>query len=596
MLLLSAVVLFTMTAGCGGGSSTVNPATSLVTITVGGNGKSACISIEKNTFFARSGFFVKKFFALAGSAFATIPAGVTEIDFTITAPEAGFQTQSRKVPVVPGQANITEQFVVSNGNNRHFLIEAKDASGNVTYTGENNANLDGVPVTIGITMSATLVVTTKSLPAATVGSAYSQTLAAGGGTAPYTWSISVGALPAGLILNMATGVITGTPTTEGTVNFTVMVTDSASPAGTATGALSIMTAPATLVVTTTSLPTATVGTAYSQALAAGGGTAPYTWSISVGALPAGLSLNAATGIINGTPTTAGTSAFTAQVKDASGATATGNLSITISTLLSVTTASLPGGYVASPYNQTLAAANGLTPYSWSITSGSLPPGLTLNASTGAITGTPTTAGTSAFTVQVKDANGATATENLSITISTLLSVTTASLPGDDVNTPYNQTLAAANGLTPYSWSITSGSLPPGLNLSASTGAITGTPTTAGTSAFTVQVKDASGATATKNLSITISALPIVTTASPLPGVDVNTPYNQTLAATNGLTPYSWSITSGSLPPGLNLSASTGAITGTPTTVGASTFTVQVKDANGATATKNLSITIDNGGC
>jgi hypothetical protein len=338
ILLLSVVSLLVMTAGCSGGSSTVNSDSSLVTITVGGNGKSAGISIGKNTFFARSGFLAKKFIASAGSVFAAIPAGVNEIDFTITGPEADFQKQSRRVPVVSGQGDITEQFVVSNGNNRHFLVEAKDSSGNVTYTGENSANLDGVPVTINITMSSFLAVTTNSLSAATVGKTYSQVLAARGGTAPYTWSISDGALPAGL------------------------------------------------------------------------------------------SMIAGTGVISGNPATAGTSTFTVQVQDANGATATGNLSITISAPLIVTTALLPGGVVGSLYNQILTATGGLTPYNWSITSGSLPSGLTLNALTGGITGTPATAGTSTFTVQVQDANGVTATNALSIVIATPLSVTTASLP------------------------------------------------------------------------------------------------------------------------------------------------------------------------
>ena len=160
------------------------------------------------------------------------------------------------------------------------------------------------------------ITTASPLPAGTVGIAYSQTFAAAGGTAPYTnWVVTVGTLPANLLLNAATGALTGTPTTAGTSNFTIQVTDSA--AVTATKAFSLTINPAALTITTASpLPAGTVGIAYSQTFAATGGTPPYTnWVVTVGTLPANLLLNAATGALTGTPTTAGTSNFTIQVTD-----------------------------------------------------------------------------------------------------------------------------------------------------------------------------------------------------------------------------------------------------------------------------------------
>ncbi|HET9179240.1 MAG TPA: Ig domain-containing protein, partial [Terriglobia bacterium] len=147
----------------------------------------------------------------------------------------------------------------------------------------------------------------------------------------------------------------------------------------------------------------------------------YTWSISAGSLPAGLTLNTSTGAITGTPTTAGTSNFTAKVTDSNSRTATQNLSITVNAALSITTTSLPSGTVGTAYSSTLAATGGTGSYTWSISAGSLPAGLTLNTSTGAITGTPTTAGTSNFTAKVTDSNSRTATQNLSITINAALS-------------------------------------------------------------------------------------------------------------------------------------------------------------------------------
>ena len=263
---------------------------------------------------------------------------------------------------------------------------------------------------------------------------------------------------------------------------------------------------------------------------------------------------------------------------------------------SVTTSALPNGTQNTAYNATVTATGGTTPYAWSIVSGTLPVGLSLTASTGAISGTPTGTGASSFTVQVTDANAQTATKGLSITIASAAgppSVTTSALPNGTQNTAYNATVTATGGTTPYAWSILSGTLPVGLSLAASTGAISGTPTVTGGSTFTVQVSDANAQTATKGLSITIApaaVAPSVTTSA-LPGGTQNIAYSATVTATGGTTPYTWSIVSGSLPVGLNLAASTGAISGTPTGTGTSPFTVQVTDANAQTGTKMLSIAI-----
>ncbi|MFH2068990.1 MAG: Ig domain-containing protein [Candidatus Omnitrophota bacterium] len=176
-----------------------------------------------------------------------------------------------------------------------------------------------------------MAIITTSLPAGAAGTAYSQKVQASGGIAPYSWSISAGSLPAGLSLNASTGAITGTLKIAGASRFTVRVTDSQNPAENVTKTLSVAVNPPVLGIITASFPDGAVRVAYSQRLQATGGFFPYSWSISAGSLPAGLSLNASTGAITGTPKTTGTSKFTVRVTDSQNpaVSVTANLSIKI---------------------------------------------------------------------------------------------------------------------------------------------------------------------------------------------------------------------------------------------------------------------------
>ena len=170
----------------------------------------------------------------------------------------------------------------------------------------------------------------------------------------------------------------------------------------------------------------------------------------------------------------------------------------------------------------------------------------------------------------------------------------AALPAAVINTPYSATFTSVGGVGPFTWALASGTLPPGLTISAS-GVISGTPTVLGTTTFKVQVTDSQTPTAAVDVaskSVTVNS-PLAITTSSLTGGSVNVPYTASLAASGGVPPYTWSITSGSLPTGLTLSSS-GFISGTPTTQGTSTFTVQVSDsqATPATATATLSLAIN----
>lgn len=482
----------------------------------------------------------------------------------------------------------------------------------VTVTDGETPTAKSAAKQLSITISAApLSVVTTSLPSGVANSVYAgATLQAAGGVSPYSWAVSNGSLPAGLLLNTSTGGISGTPTTAGTANFTVTVTDSENPtAKTATANLSITINPP-LSVTTSSLAAGVIGTAYNQTLQATGGITTYSWAVTVGSLPAGLTLNSGTGAITGTPTGpfVGTTNFTVTVTDSESPakTATAALSITITAqALDITTTSLPAGVINTNYNATLTATGGVTPYIWTLQTGSnLPAGLNL-ASNGAITGTPTALGTTNFTVVLTDSETPTAastTASLSITInnSAPVSVTTTSgqLPTGVVSAAYPTTnLTASGGTPPYTWAISSGTLPAGLTLNTSTGAISGTPTNSGTFNFQVKVTDSSSpkGSATANLSITVNPTLTITTNS-LPNGSLNTAYAQSINSTGGIGPYTWSITSGNPPAGIMLGSSNGNsvnISGTPTASGTANFTVNVTDSEtpAASASQNLSIDV-----
>jgi hypothetical protein len=463
------------------------------------------------------------------------------------------------------------------------------AAGTFQFTVQLADSASSLPVTkpFVITVSNALTITTPSpLPNATVGTAYSETLAASGGAPPYTWSVTAGSLPAPLALNTSSGAITGMPATVGTANFTVTVTDSAT--NTALQAFTLTT-DAALTITTASLANGVLDAPYSQSLAASGGTPPYQWTVSSGTLPAGLGLSLS-GALAGTPTATGTANLTIEVQDSNHVVASKAFAITITNALTITTSSpLPNAIVGLAYVDTLGAAGGVPPYTWSVTSGVLPASLTLNAASGAIGGIPAATGTSSFTITVTDSSNTKANRAFTLTTVETLAVTTASLPNGEPGANYSATLAAAGGAPPYQWTVASGSLPTGLTLTTA-GAIAGTLSTTTTAPFTVQVQDSAGHTATKTFTIAILAAPVISTVSPLPSAESSVPYSTTLAATGGTPPYTWSVVGGPLPGGLTLSAG-GVISGTPNAAGSFSVTVQVKDAGSAVVTKGFPLTV-----
>ena len=358
---------------------------------------------------------------------------------------------------------------------------------NVTDSRQTAASKTFTLIIAGPSFSIT---TPSPLPAGTAGQGYSASLAATGGTPPFTWAAGTG-FPAGLTLNPQTGTISGTPTAPGTFTFSVQVTAANQATATATFSLTVNAAPLTIT-TVAPLFAGTVGIPYSQPFSASGGKPPYTWSIASGNT-GGLTLDASAGTLHGTPQTVGTFTFTVQVTDSAGGTASTSFSLVVNApVLSIAVVSaLPSGAVNASYSQQLsnylAVTGGAPPYTWSISSGN-PGGLTLDPN-GTLHGTPQAAGTFNFTVHVTDSNNQTGTKSLALTIAPpSLSITSnRQLPDGALNAAYTATLAAVGGLPPYTWSATG--LPAGLTINVSTGVITGVPTAAGSFGMAITVTD-----------------------------------------------------------------------------------------------------------
>jgi len=346
-----------------------------------------------------------------------------------------------------------------------------------------------------------------------------------------------------------------------------------------------------LTLTTTALPRAFIGVPYNFTLIATGGELPYTWAAS--GLPPGILFNNGTGTLSGTPTTAGVSYVSVVVKDSTGALVGATLPLAITlppTQLQISTNPLlPGGSVGTPYSLVLTATGGTPPYSFAIL-GALPAGLSLS-SNGALSGTPTAAGTFGFTAVVSDSTKAMASLDCSLTIlASPLTITTGALSNAPTGAPLNIQFAASGGVPPYTFQEF-GPLPPGMQFSSS-GALTGTPTATGTYTMLVFVLDRIGGSASKSFALTIT-LPglIITTPGPLPSGQLGAPYSTPLAATGGKPPYYWT---GNFPPGLTIANTTGLVAGIPTQDGTFTIAVTVSDSNPAgvaVTTQNYALTI-----
>jgi formylglycine-generating enzyme required for sulfatase activity len=416
-------------------------------------------------------------------------------------------------------------------------------------------------------------------------------LAVNGGIANYTWSANS---TTGLTVNASTGLLSGNLTAApGNYTLVASVRDGRNQTATRNLTVSILQVDPISWTTNATLPPGKVADNYSANLTVKDGAPPYTFAIKSGStLPGNLTLNA-TGVLRGIPATAGNFTFTLVARDSGNATAERAFTLAVAPYgMAITNEPPITGQMNQAFAYAFQVANGTPAYTWNATGA--PAGLTMNATSGVLSGTPTSAGNFATTVRVTDGKSQTVSRNYTISIGTsaVLSISTPPNLGTiDINKGYSTTLQAVGGKPPYTWTI-NGTKPASVNLAAN-GTLTANSSTALTANFTVRVQDSSipAANATQVMTLTYrNPAQLSVSTSSLPQGRVNAEYSQQLAATGGATPYLWTITAGTLPAGMVCSP-TGWLTGTPTVTANTTLTFEVTDSAAAKSTRQLQLVI-----
>jgi uncharacterized protein (TIGR03437 family) len=337
-----------------------------------------------------------------------------------------------------------------------------------------------------------------------------------------------------------------------------------------------------LSITSSGLPAGLTGQAYGPAsLNASGGSGVYSWAAS--GLPSGLSLSS-TGVLGGTATSAFSGQVSVVVTDSlSNLQASAVYQLTImATPLTISGPSSLGSVIAgSSVAVSYTAAGGTPPYTWSVVG---VPGISVDSS-GTVSGKVNSAGTFSVTLTVTDAKSASLSQTLSVSG---FGIVTAGLPPATTTTAYSASISGAGGTTPYSFKFTG--LPPGITTAG--GSLSGRATAAGSYPVAVQVGDSAGLSVSASYLLQVTgpaSLKLFSTS--LGDATVGQPYSDSLSASGGSTPYSWSQSGGLLPGGLSLSA-LGAVTGMPNAPGTYSLGVQVSDALGSTVLGTVTINVN----
>lgn len=476
--------------------------------------------------------------------------------------------------------------------NSGLLVGQPTTSGQYTFTVQVTDGIQPVTQQFTVTIYGAVTILTSSLPSTGFGQSYSATMVAANGSGSYSWSAT--GLPPGLSMTASTGVISGVTTASGSFSVNVTVLDVVTGRNAASGYTIVVTTQSLTITSPSSLGGFVPGNTISGNFTASGGQSPYTWTATN--LPAGLNLNGVTGAFSGAATAGGNFNFNVQVSDSQNPPATAVMTISY-TVLAFATSALPLGTQGTPYSGSVAATGGTLPYTFS--SSNLPAGLSMT-SNGAISGTPTVSGTFGFTANVRDNSGLATSTQLSLNIaggtSSALTLTGGTLPGANVGTAYQYILQPSGGKQPYGFSQVAGVLPPGLTLSTG-GILQGSPATSGSYTFSVQVADSSvpAATASGQFTIVVGGPSLSVSLGTFPAGTVGLDYPlQVITSTGGTGPFTYTLTSGVLPPGLTFSggrAPAAQLQGVPTAAGTYAFTITVTDSNGNSASGNASILV-----
>jgi Putative Ig domain len=363
-----------------------------------------------------------------------------------------------------------------------------------------------------------------SPPTGVIGKPYQHKLTGEGGNgAPYSYFLRTGAIPPGTSLNGDTGLISGTPTSSGTAHFGVELQDNPKPApdwcvtrnSCAYQEFTIVVLSG-LSIDNQSVAPGTIGQAYSQQLTAtnitslnppAGPPANATWSLNSGTVPPGLTLGA-NGLLSGAPTTAGSFQFVVRAALDATRVDTETLTLVVRAPVAIAAPTVPKSEIGVAFRLAPTASGGTGgPYAWTLANGTLPAGLVLDPATGAVTGTPTAAGSFRFTSRATDTEGRIGEYSVSLTVASTLAITTQLLRPAKVGKLYRAKVASAGGIIPKLWKISKGPLPRGIRFDRTTGLLSGTPTKAGRYRVTFQVTDGLNVVAKKTLRIDVLGPP-----------------------------------------------------------------------------------------
>ncbi len=399
-----------------------------------------------------------------------------------------------------------------------------------------------------------------------------------------TLSYSASGMPPGVSFTPATRTFSGTPTSSGTFAITATATDDGAPALGTNDTFDLVVAKAALVVTADNksrLPGQVNPPLTGTLLGVTNGD-NITATFATTAIPASPP--------GGYPITPLLSDPGSRLNNYNVTTNVGTLTVVNCAAVAINNATLPNATRGVAYSATFTAANGSAPYSFAVTSGALPNDLTLSSS-GLLSGTATNTGAFSFTVTATDAVGCMVSSNYTLTVvCPAIVVNPASLPNATRGVAYNQTLSGSGGTAPYTFAVTSGSLPANLSLS-SAGALTGTPTSVGSSTFTVTATNGGGCTGSRSYTLNVVCPTLTLSPATLPGATNGTAFSATITTSGGTAPYGYALTSGALPGGLTI-ASGGLLSGTPTNGGSFTFTVRSTDASGCTGTRSYTLNVE----